>query len=145
MKFYSIFIISTLFVLTTSCGPSAQEKAATEKAKMDSVIKATEAASKQKMETQQLIEDSIKKASNFKEAMGNRLVSKKADLEVAKDKMNKIKEFHFGRTSVEREQQIKYQVVVIDSCEKEIERLNNNIIILNRKIEDLNTELIKYK
>ena len=46
---YTIIGISLLTVM--SCGPSAEQKAAAEKAKMDSVAKATAAAEKAKMDS----------------------------------------------------------------------------------------------
>jgi hypothetical protein len=142
MKNY--FLFSLIFFIV-SCGPSTEEKAAIEKAKMDSVIKATEEATKHKIESISLIEDSVKLAVSYKEILENRLLSKKGDLEVAKDKMNKIKEFHFGRTSSEKELQIKNQVAVIDGYEKEIEKLNDSIFKISKKIEDLKEKLIKLK
>lgn len=152
-----IFTLSTLGLLAIiSCGPSAEEKAAAEKRKadstataikqqMDSIAKATEQATKLKMETKLALQDSIKNTTMNKEYMEMELSEAKADLEAAKDGMGKIKEWQLGRTPAEREQQIKNQTYKIDGLEKQIENLKTDIRTAKQKIIDFETELKKYQ
>jgi hypothetical protein len=134
-----------MLIFVLSCGQSAEEKAAKEKARTDSIVKATEEATRNKIEMAQSLKDSISKGTNVLNMLEKRLVAEKADLEVAKDRLVKIKEFHFGRTAAEREQQIKNQIVAIDEIEKTIESLDSKITLVNQKIEQLKVELQAYK
>ena len=86
MKLYNLIIIQMFIVLIVSCGPNAEEKAAKEKAKMDSVIKTTEEATKHKIESIKLLEDSVKLAVSYKGILENVLPLKKVILRLHKIK-----------------------------------------------------------
>jgi hypothetical protein len=137
-----ILTAAALGLLTIiSCGPSKEEKAALEKAKMDSVALAT----RRQIETKYALQDSIKSTRTYKEQMEIQLTESKANLEAAIDKMGRIKEWQFGRTAAEREQQIKDQTYRIDRIEKEIDNLKIAIQNASQQIADFQTELNKYK
>jgi len=123
-----------------SCGQSAEEKVAAEKHKMDS----TAAATKQQMETKLALQDSIKQTTSNKEMMEMQLTNAKGDLAAANDKMGKIKEWQFGRTPGEREQQVKGQTMLIDELGNNIKNLETAIQTAAQKIKDFETELKKY-
>jgi hypothetical protein len=80
------------------------------------------------METKQMLVAEL-------EGMKNRLMSEKADLEVAHNNMNKVKEFQFLRTNDEKGQQIHDQSMKIQILEMEISALEKRIA---EKTESLN-------
>lgn len=122
------FFIITVFLF--SCGPTAEQKAAAEKAKADSIAMATQTA----METKRSLEAEI-------EGMNNRLMAKRADLDVAKSQMGKIQEFQFLRTESEKEQQVHDQSIKIQTIEQEIAATEQDIaavtIQLNKVVQTL--------
>lgn len=136
---YSFAILSLLVII--SCGPSAEEKVAIEKAKMDSIANAT----KQKMETKLALQDSLKWTRSNKGMMEMQLTETKGELAAAKDRMGLIKEFQLGRTQSERGQQIKNQTILIDSLEKQIRNLEITIQATEQKIRNVETELKNYE
>lgn len=142
----TLLFITTLSVMTlSSCRPSAEEKAATEKAKMDSIAKATELATKQKIKMKLALQDSIETATAEKEFMETLLTDTKGELASAKDKMGSINKFHFGRTRSEREAQIKNQTMLIDNLEKQITNLEKSITQTEEKIKRFETEIKNYE
>ena len=140
MKKIFCAFVTILFVILISCGPNAKEKAAAEKIKMDSIAQATQ----QKMEAKFALKESIKTATTDIQNMEVELTETKANLEVAKDGMGKIKEWQLGRTPQEREQQIKDQSYKIDELEKYVESLKSTIQTTKQKINGLEIELAKY-
>ena len=140
MKKIFCAFVTILFVILISCGPNAKEKAAAEKIKMDSIAQATQ----QKMEAKFALKESIKTATTDIQNMEVELTETKANLEVAKDGMGKIKEWQLGRTPQEREQQIKDQSYKIDELEKYVESLKSTIQTTKQKINGLENELAKY-
>ena len=140
MKKIFCAFVTILFVILISCGPNAKEKAAAEKIKMDSIAQATQ----QKMEAKFALKESIKTATTDIQNMEVELTETKANLEVAKDGMGKIKEWQLGRTPQEREQQIKDQSYKIDELEKYVESLKSTIQTTKQKINGLEKELAKY-
>ena len=105
----TLFLVLLVTVGLFSCGPTAEQKAAAEKVKADSIALATQTA----IETKQSLEDEL-------DRMNNELMARKADLEVAMNQMSKIKEFQLLRTDAEREQQVHDQSVKIQTLEQEI-------------------------
>ncbi len=59
MKLSTKTIMSFTIILFTACGPSAEDKAAQEKAKQDSIIAATELATRKKIEDEKRVADSL--------------------------------------------------------------------------------------
>ena len=110
-----------------SCGPSAEQKAAAEKAKMDSVANAT----KKQIAIEKAKQDSIA-ATEAQKAAGqaaeeanqtqlkSALIELKAQLATAEAKMEDIKKFHLGRTNSEKEAQIGNQTGVIEKIKNQI-------------------------
>ena len=134
---YSILLFSGILVIC-SCGPNAQEVAAKEKLKMDSIAKVTEENTRIKVERERAIADSIAAAEASKmENEANQELEKAnlkqtisddiTELRLAKEKLARIKEFTLGRTAAEKEQQITQQYKVIQSWEDEISRLEDEL------------------
>lgn len=110
MNKIKISILGLIFLAIASCGPSAEEKAIIEKARMDSIADATQRA----------VELRTKLESNLKIIEGN-IVTLKAELDVEKNEMEKIQEFHLMRTDAERQQQVREQSKRIQSLESQIQ------------------------
>ena len=122
---YTIYGIALLAIM--SCGPNAEQKAAAEKAKMDSVANAT----KNQIANEKAKQDSLASTEANKiadEAMNEEkqsqlksdLVQFKAQLATAEAKMEDIKTFHIGRAQSEKEQQIGDQTAVIENLKNQI-------------------------
>ena len=128
-----------------SCGPSAEELAAKEKSKMDSIAKVTEVNTRLQIAKEKAVQDSIAQAEALAaeaaatEAMNNEieeannaslrqsLSDANTELRLAKEKLSRIKEFTLGRTAFEKEQQITKQYKIIQSWEDEMERLKSEL------------------
>ena len=121
------FIASLLFMIISACGPSNAELARLQAIHDDSLKNAIEIATKQKMEAKEEMENSIRNMETQIDGMTRRIEFLKANLEVANDEMNNVKEFHFGRSNDEREQQIRSQSLKIQNIEDEISSLQNNL------------------
>jgi hypothetical protein len=115
MKKISLFVASTFLILLSSCGPSAEQKAQLEQARAIQV------------------QDMQKKLDE----LNNLLIETKANLEVAKSDMGSTKDFHFLRTEEEKSQQIKEQSVKIQSIEKKIEDISQEIASNKYQLADL--------
>lgn len=121
----STLLSLSILALTFACGPNAEELAAREKAKMDSVAKATEEAIAAKA-----IEDSINRvrqmeadAARIADSLANEITKSienesckelRAQLNAAEDKLNDIKGFKIGRTAAEKEAQLTAQYKLIE-------------------------------
>lgn len=125
MKNRSLLILS-ISILFASCGPSAEEVAQQQRQHDDSVA----AVTAQRVEQKNKLESKLKE---FKEE----LVKNKAALEAAKDKMNQIKDFHFLRTSDEREQQVRQQSEYISKLEENVNILTQNISTVENNLANL--------
>ena len=152
MKAFTILIMAIGIMSILSCGPSAEEKAATEKAKADSLVlvektkmDSTAKATEQKIETKLALKDSVKKVMNDIEVMDYQLTDAKGELAAATDKLNSIKEFEIGRALADREKQIKNQTIIIDELEKKIEKLQNAIQQSEDQIKRFQTDLKIYE
>lgn len=122
MKATTVITIMSLglTVMLLSCGPSEE------------TIKQK---TKQNMETKLALQDSIKIVKDRKTQYENVLSDAKGELEVAKDKLSRIKEWQFGRSNSEREEQIRNQTKVIDELEKYIEGLKKAIPQIEEEID----------
>ena len=128
-----------------SCGPSAEELAAKEKLKMDSIAKVTEINIRLQIAEEKTLQDSIAAfeavaaETAAAEAMNNAveevhnenlkqsLSDANTELRLAKEKLSRIKEYTFGRTASEKEQQITKQYKIIQAWEDEMERLRTEL------------------
>lgn len=134
---FSTLVFSIMLTLF-SCGPSAEEIAAKEKSKMDSIAKVTEVNTRLQIEKEKALQDSIAQAeasaamnkemqeantANLKQSLSDA----NTELRLAKEKLSRIKEFTFGRTASEKEQQITQQYKIIQTWEDEMERLKGEL------------------
>jgi len=131
-KQVQLFLLLIFTACISSCGPTAEQKAAAEKAKADSIATATQKA----VETRQALETQL-------DAMDNRLMTKKADLEVAKNQMNKIQEFQLLRTDYEREQQVHDQSIKIQTLEQEIAAAEQDIAVTRMQLNEVAQTLVR--
>jgi len=115
------FLLLTYILI--SCGPSAEQKAAMQRAKEDSI----RAATRRQVEKIQALKDSLEDIVALKEGLENRLMVYRADLETANDKMSTIKEYQLLRSTAEREQQVRSQFLVIEGLENEIKKLGEEM------------------
>lgn len=106
----SVFVFP-LFLM--SCGPNAEQKAAMQKHHDDSIAQvAAQNAQRQQQQTdlaKQQHEEDVAKAQHQHDvdvsnlaAYQQQLESRIADLQVARNQLNDIQGFHFGRTQAER-------------------------------------------
>lgn len=116
-------LLLLIMISLVSCGPSSEERA--------SILKA-----------QQVL---IREAKGQKQAIENQISSLTAELAVQNDKLSSIQEFQFLRTTEEREQQIREQVLVINGIKKNIDELNTEISSITNQIVNLEIELTKYQ
>lgn len=112
-----LFPYLSAIVLVTACGPSP-EQLAKENAYKDSILKSIENDIKQKALREKAIQDSIKTA---KEEIAAAIATVKVELQIAKDQLNSIKEFHLGRTKTEKESQLREQYTKIQTLEENIQ------------------------
>jgi predicted RNase H-like nuclease (RuvC/YqgF family) len=145
MKSKFLIIISSCLLALASCGPSPEQKAALQKKIIDSITKATEKATTLKIETKNAIQDSIRNITNEIEILEVEISNMEAELEVAKDRMGQIKEWQFGRTASEREEQIRSQTIEIIDDQKQISFLKKYKKKRENKLEDSKRELKKYQ
>jgi len=111
---YTTIIILLAFI--SSCGPSAEEQAATQKHRDDSIAVSVQQRLQAKMDIQSRIAQ-----------VKNAITNLNADLAAAKDRMIQIQDFHFLRTNSEREEQVKNQSIKIQRIEEKIEKLNDDL------------------
>jgi hypothetical protein len=133
--FQFVFLALIPLFVFISCGPNAQEIARLQKAREDSIRLAVENATKIKLERIAALQGIISDLTSQREGLQNRLVLLKAELEVAKDKMNSIKQVQFLRTPAEREQQIRNQSTIIQNLELEIEGVPTRIGVIVHDME----------
>ena|ERR1043166_2259118 len=123
----NLLCIALSAVMIIACGPSQEERAAKEKAKMDSVASATEA----NVLRQQAIQDSIRTAAEnakqHREEQQASLIELKSRLAAAEDKMQSIKQFQLGRSTEERENQIASQTTIIEELRGQISDLEKEL------------------
>lgn len=136
MKNLTLTILTTTIALTlVSCGPSQAELEAREKAKMDSVSKATtdaliaqqkqdSATQRQQMEDEaKAIADSI--AGALEASLQNENCKElRVQLAAAEDKLTEIKEWKLGRTPAEKEQQLTEQYRLIEELKDQLKNCN---------------------
>lgn len=106
-------------ILISACGPSA-EQLAKENAYKDSLATAAVNEINQKALREQAVKDSI---TAVKEEIKAAIASQKIELQMAKEQLNSIKEFHFGRTASEKETQLRNQYAKIQAFEENIQGL----------------------
>lgn len=133
MKLFITLFLASSIIFISSCGPSEEEKARIAAEARESLIQ--EQAAKAALET------SLKKKRQELSETKKNLIETRALAEAAKDRMNRIKQFQFGRTASEREQQIMDQSILIQRLEENVSILQSNIPILEDQVTDLKQQL----
>ncbi len=121
------------FPYLPSCGPSAAEQAEVQKRRDDSI--------KTAVERKYAAEAQLKDANKQLERLKDFFKSATASLEAETDRMSKIKEWQLGRTTNEREEQIKRQSILIQNIEENISKIRKKINEVDRHIEILKTQI----
>jgi hypothetical protein len=145
MKNSLLIVFTFVSIVSASCGVDSEEKKLEESAKIDSIVRATELITKHKMESKIRLENQIESIETEIEKLEAQLIESIANLEVANDEMKRIKEWQLGRTTQERDDQIKNQVYKITKLEKDIMNLKDAIEIGRKKINRKRKELLKYE
>lgn len=140
-----LLIIILLSVSLTQCGPSERERAELQKAREDSIILATERATKLRIQQRSaLISQSQTLEANI-EGKQNLLSVLNADLVVQRDKLERVRQPQFLRTPQEREGQIRALVMTIEQTEKDISAVKEEITDLAGKLKHVKNEIKKYE
>ncbi len=122
----TLFFSTIIVIILCSCGLSQEELAIQQKHRDDSIAAIT---------AQKIIRrNEINTEFN---SLKSQLNNTKADLAAAKDKLNGIKEFHFLRTTDEREKQVKSQTLHISKLQDRFEVLSNDISVLEQELSQL--------
>jgi hypothetical protein len=112
-------VFALLFLNLLGCGPSREEQAKYQRFREDSIKNAVI----ERFAKIESLKDSVASANILLQKTSNLLVIRKGDLAASRDKLNRIREFQFLRTEVEREQQVRDQTIVIENLEIEIRKL----------------------
>lgn len=130
MKIITIYSIFTIALMISACGPNAEQVAA-DYATKDSLESALKADMIQQLEREQAVQDSTKTAKEemalAKSEMETALSEAKIELQLANDELTNIKEFHLGRTSVEKENQLRNQYTKIQTLEQDIQEMEKEL------------------
>lgn len=137
IAFVVVIVVATL----TAYGPSAQQKAAEEKARMDSVIAATKALEKHKADLRSKAQELELNISELKEQLKEAI----AALQGEEARMESVKSFHLLRTSSEKVRQIRSQSMVILNIEESIETTQKSINDLEDAKQSIEAELKQLK
>jgi len=137
----TILPITLGLICLFGCGPSKEEQQAiqaTEKAKMDSVVKATAISVRLqdslKKVAEQAVMDSLFQAASAElveemdqKELKEKAIVLKAQLAAEEAKMGGILEWKLGRTQAEKVEQIQNQTLVIESLKAEIADIEGQI------------------
>ncbi len=137
----NIFLIGTLgLYLFTSCGPSAEQKAAADKAKMDSVIAATKKATEDSISINKGMTELIERKTLTEDAIPY-IQSKIDEIKTAQTKatidMESIKSFQLGRTADEKESQITSQVDIQNRLDEQLKTLESAVKIFKHALNEM--------
>ncbi len=83
----------------------------------------------------------IKDANNTLQQLQNNLESARGQVAVEKDKMDRVKEFHIGRTNAERDEQISQQQQNIDNANQNVKNIEQQISNQKATISNLQSQL----
>lgn len=119
MKYIINVAVLILIFLFSSCGPSAEEIAAQQKRRDDSIVVATQRIQQEKQNLKSEF-SSIK--NEYQHAV--------ADFVAAKDEMNHVRDFHFGRLQSDRDEQIRNQALKIQHIGDRVDSLK---LVMNEK------------
>lgn len=140
MRMKAIAILTICF-LFSACGPSKEELQQQQQAHDDSVKVATE----QRMQAKHDLEIAIMELENQIDKLKSELISGNSELEVAEDRLDRIKEWQFGRTPDEREEQIRNQMTLIQNLEDALNSHKTSITESEERLASLKVELQSYQ
>lgn len=129
----------------SSCGQSAEEIAAKEKARVDSLAYVKQRDDSIKLVAQNELlqqQETQRKEEQRKQdriAITNRIDMLDAEIEAAKTKLADLKEFQIGRSRSEKDAQIKGQVLNIKELERERDGLRDRLAKLERGEDYMNS------
>ena len=103
------------------------------------------AEAQQRFQHIQDLKTQIEGTNNRVGALKLSLQQANAEMEVAVDKLSRIKEFHFGRAPSEREEQIRNQTLYILQLGDQINSLKEQLIEGEQKSEKLAQELTSWE
>lgn len=136
----SYVLVFVLMAALSACGPSEQEKALEQKKHDDSLAVVV----KNKIEHKNEIENQIISTKDQIQKLKNELSEAKGDAAAAADKMIKIKEWQFGRTSSEREEQVKNQTIIIDEANRKVSEIESAIVDAEASQKELELALKEF-
>jgi len=113
-------------------------KIQTQEKRDDSLISLAVQATKNDIQVENNYKSQIAKSEMLYFGLKNQLKNSIASLAVANDRLNRIKEFHLGRSVAEREQQIRSQNLTIQYILERINTLRQNVSISRTKILKMN-------
>lgn len=138
MKNLLLLLVFAFPFFMISCGPNAEQKAAMQKHHDDSIAQVAAQNAKQQQQqvdiAKQQHEADVAKAQHQHDvdvsnlaAYQQQLESRIADLQVARNQLNDIQGFHFGRTQAEKDAQIRSKTLEIEHIQDNINSLQTNI------------------
>lgn len=110
-----------------SCGPSAEEQAATQKRHDDSIVAVTEHETKARVEAEEKNKKKVAQYLEIKAKIEQEIINQNSNLVVLRDRLKRDGEFKLGRLKSEREEQLKKDADDIQYAEKNIETLHQQL------------------
>jgi hypothetical protein len=137
-----VLLAISLFVI--SCGNNAAEQAAVQQRRDDSIRNAAVAETQRKFEQKEALEGELTAARNTINALRQRIETETAELQVAIDRLERIKQFKVLRTAAEREQQISEQTIVITRLETSLNNAKSHLQDIEQKAEAIKEQLARF-
>ena len=147
------FIISFIAIFI-ACGPNAEEKAAMEKHKQDSIdnVQAMEKArmdsvaalAKNQEDKKNSLQNELAGLKQKRPMIESAIMQAKADLAAAYSKMQSIQNFHFGRSADQKAEEIRQQTLAIENWQKRIQDMQQTMEDCDKRIKNSELELQKY-
>jgi len=137
-----ITFLAGILVVLVACNPGRNDrliKEVDQRAHDDSLKH--ESDKKHSDEIKSAISDSISGIQKEVSFLEKELINVKAELEVQKDKLPRIKAFKFLRSTKERESQIRQQVKIISSLEDKSIQMQDRILNLQIRLDNFQREI----
>lgn len=125
IRVYCLLIL--LNIVFSSCGSSEQELRNQEKLKLDSVAFATEKSVLQRVEEEKEFLKLVAEKNDRMAELKKELSNAKAMYRGAKEELEVIKEFQFGRSISTKAAQVENQCMEIQHWEDEISRISSEL------------------
>jgi len=136
-----VLLAISLFVV--SCGNNKAEEAALQLRRDDSIRNAAVTETQRKFEQKEALEAELTAARNTVATLRQRIETETAELQVAIDRLERIKQFKVLRTAAEREQQISDQTIVITRLETSLSNTKSHLQDVEQKVEGLREQLTR--